>query len=60
MKTKKAIAIWKVKAGKDRGEDFLRPRTQRQHSGEKYNATGTVGRAPQRPNRGTGQSVEVR
>ena len=35
-------------------------RAQRQHFGKKYNATGTVGRAPQRPNCGTRQSFEVR
>ena len=34
---------------KDKGDDFYDPEP-----------TGTVGRAPQRPNRGTGQSVEVR
>ena len=32
----------------------------RQHIGKKYNATGTVGRAPQRPTCGTGHSFVVR
>ena len=38
----------------------LRSSSQRDHFGKKYNAIGVVGRAPQRPNCGLGQSPKVR
>ena len=49
--SRKAKAIWKMKAANEERKDNI--------FGKNYNATGTVGRAPQRPTCGTGQSLEV-
>ena len=58
MKTKKRKPFGKWRQPK-KGERILWPRRQRQHLGEKQYTIGTMWRAPQRPDRGTGQSVEV-
>ena len=60
MKNQKVKVIWKMKAVKDREEDFYDPERKDNFLGRNKTATGTVGRAPQRPNRGAGQNVEVR
>ena len=54
----KAKALWKMKAVKDRREDFYDPE-RKDNIVERKKTIGTVGRAPQRPDRGTGQSFEV-
>ena len=46
--TQKAKALWKMKAAKDRREEFCDPERKDNIFGKKQNATGTVGRAPQR------------
>ena len=54
QEAQKARALWKIKAAKEAGEE-----TCRQHQEKKRDKMSTLGRAPQRSGRGTGQSPEV-
>ena len=56
----KAAALWAMKAAKDRKEEAHDPSSKRKHSGKQQNATGVVGRAPQRSKCCAGQSSKVR
>ena len=57
--SQKAKAFCKMNAARDSGDDFYDPERKDQRFGKKQNTTGIVGRAPQRPNCGTGQSFEL-
>ena len=57
--SQKAKARWKMKAARNSGDDFHDPESKDNILGRNKDATGTLGRAPQRPNFGTVQSLEV-
>ena len=58
--SQKVKALWAMKAAKDREEECYDPERKDNIVGRNKNAIGTVGRVPQRPKCGTGQSFEVR
>ena len=57
--SEKAKGLWAMKAAKDRGEVYYDPARKDNILERNIDTSEVVGRAPQRPDRGTGQSSEV-
>ena len=54
QEAQKAKALWKMKAAKDAGEENNDPEREDNILRKKQDTISTLGRAPQRPNCGTG------
>ena len=59
MKVKKAKALWKMKVGKEQGEEFYESEREDKILGRNEMRLEVWKRAPQRPICGAGQSVKV-
>ena len=55
--TRKAKALWAMKAARDRRDEFNELARKRQHLGKESDETGVVGRTSQRPDHSVGQNL---